>query len=337
MKRDVPRNRRRRGGPASPRSAASAKAGSAGERARSSLEAQFEMLESIIASSFDAIVAINQDREIVLCNPAFTDLFGYRMEEVVGRSARMLHVSDERFEEFGRTAFQIIREKGRWRGEWTYRRKDGSEVHTETSYAQHLPGRKDLPGFIAVMRDIGERKRAEKALIESEERLRQLATTDSLTGIANRRHFFDLAEKELVRSLRYGRGLAMIIFDIDHFKKINDRLGHPAGDAVLQHIARAVQSRLRASDIFGRIGGEEFAVVLPECDPDHAVRTAERLRRAVAALRVEFSAEAVGCTISSGVAILRGDAETIDSLMQRADEVLYAAKKRGRNQVCLAA
>lgn len=168
-------------------------------------------------------------------------------------------------------------------------------------------------------------------------RLEHLARTDALTGVHNRREFFDTLGLEFRRSSRYGRALSVLMIDIDLFKRVNDRHGHPAGDAVLAQTAAILESSLRESDVIARYGGEEFAVLLPETATGGAEHVAEKLRAAVEAQ--EFTAKtaagdaALRITVSIGVASMP-DAGIRDaqSLVARADEALYAAKRGGRNR-----
>lgn len=174
--------------------------------------------------------------------------------------------------------------------------------------------------------DVTEQKRAEAEL-------RRLATTDVLTGLANRRHFLERAAQELGRVRRYGTPSAFIMLDIDHFKRINDTWGHATGDAVLRSIAGVLGGALRETDLVGRLGGEEFAVLLPETDLDAALGLAERLRVAVTEATVEADGEILHFSASFGVTLLHADDETVDMPMARADAALYAAKFAGRNRV----
>ncbi|WP_280552778.1 sensor domain-containing diguanylate cyclase [Halomonas sp. 25-S5] len=180
-------------------------------------------------------------------------------------------------------------------------------------------------GRVWFFRDITARKRVEHAL-------EQLAQHDPLTGAANRRHFFERAAEELARARRHGDALSLVMLDLDHFKRINDHWGHATGDRVLQAFAAGVRSLLRREDLFGRIGGEEFVVLLPATGLEGALPLAERLRRQTEGLDLEENGERVSVTTSAGVATLgAGDAST-DALLQRADEALYAAKRAGRNR-----
>ena len=164
--------------------------------------------------------------------------------------------------------------------------------------------------------------------------LNQLATTDSLTGIANRRHFFDHGEREFSRAIRYGKQLSAMMLDIDHFKQVNDVYGHAAGDRVLQQLASLLLASLRQEDLLGRYGGEEFAILLPETPLSYSLAAAERLRQAVADFPFQVGDEILRITISAGVASLQDGCPTIYALLDQADQALYAAKQSGRNRVC---
>jgi diguanylate cyclase (GGDEF)-like protein len=165
--------------------------------------------------------------------------------------------------------------------------------------------------------------------------LEMQAHTDSLTGLANRRRFFEMAEAELVRTRRYDAPLSLLMLDIDHFKNVNDVHGHRAGDRVLRELARVCLEVLRAVDVVGRVGGEEFAILLPETDVVGAVDVAERLREAVARNAiVRDEGVPLRITVSIGVAPLAGQAN-LDTLLNQADTALYDAKHRGRDRVCV--
>ena len=186
----------------------------------------------------------------------------------------------------------------------------------------------DDPKYCLVMRDITDKRDASEAQ-------RKAISCDHLTGIANRRAFFEAAELELERHRRLPRNLCLILFDVDHFKLVNDTHGHPAGDAVLRDLAELLASTFRQVDVVARVGGEEFAVLLPSTDMGHAIAVANRLRLAVQARPVPVDGVAIRYTLSGGVAQMDGSVDGLDGLMRLADRALYAAKAQGRN--CIAA
>lgn len=165
------------------------------------------------------------------------------------------------------------------------------------------------------------------------EEVQELAVTDVLTGIPNRRQLFDLGNREFNRAARFKRELSAIMLDIDHFKRVNDNFGHPIGDEVLQTIAQRCSQKLRDIDIFGRYGGEEFAILLPETPLAGAYNLAERLRCAVADHPIETGVGPLKITVSLGVASITNQAKHLSDLLGQADIALYAAKQSGRNRV----
>jgi two-component system, cell cycle response regulator len=197
-------------------------------------------------------------------------------------------------------------------------------------------------------------KRLREELRDANERLREMVNRDPLTGVFNQRHWRNLLARELDRSRRHGRVLSVIVADLDHFKGINDRFGHLAGDLVLKAAARVFADNLRAHDSVGRYGGEEFVVLLPETGLEEAVRAAERLRRAIAGLRFA-GLDGLQVSISLGVAEAAGggpadfpaaaavpdgaydpSGPAVDALIHAADEALYEAKRAGRDRVVAA-
>jgi diguanylate cyclase (GGDEF)-like protein len=204
-----------------------------------------------------------------------------------------------------------------------------------------------LAGYAAVAfanaRTHGELEAKHRRLIATEAEMRLLATTDPLTGLDNRRRFFAAAESELARALRYGGGVALIMADLDRFKAINDEGGHGAGDRVMEAVARAMKAQARPHDVVGRMGGEEFALVLPGADLEACMSAGERIRGAVEALQVEYEGRAFRVTTSLGCAALADGAGTtkvaaqaLEALLREADAALYEAKRLGRNR-CVAA
>ncbi|MGE0256085.1 MAG: GGDEF domain-containing protein [Alphaproteobacteria bacterium] len=171
------------------------------------------------------------------------------------------------------------------------------------------------------------------AMVVDELELRRLASVDALTGTILRGHFMHLGTAEVRRAHRYGRPLSVLVFDVDHFKRVNDNHGHAAGDAVLRAISSSARDILREQDVLGRTGGEEFAVLLPDTDKDAARQAAERLRRAIAAAPVDVVAARIAVTVSVGVTSLSGAEDALDAMLARADAALYRAKASGRDRV----
>lgn len=197
-----------------------------------------------------------------------------------------------------------------------------------------------IPVVQARVRNLLERQRLRHELF-------RMATVDELTGALNRRYFFERGEVELTRSQRYGHPCGVLMLDIDHFKLFNDQHGHAVGDRVLQAFSRCVKTELRDSDILGRIGGEEFAVLSPHSDRAGSLKLGERLREVVADMRMPLDsgdtpgtsnasdiATALTVTASIGVTQFNPSDTRLDASLQRADSALYAAKESGRNRVC---
>ncbi|AKT35993.1 GGDEF domain-containing protein [Chondromyces crocatus] len=166
------------------------------------------------------------------------------------------------------------------------------------------------------------------------EEIYRMTIIDGLTQIYNKRYLLEALEREIIRGRRHTRELAALLFDIDHFKRINDVHGHLAGDFVLKEVARVVQSRIRRDEVFARYGGEEFAIILPETTQEGAVALAETLRQKVAEHLFVFQADSIRVTISIGVATLQETDRGASDLIKRSDEKLYQAKNSGRNRVC---
>ncbi len=182
-------------------------------------------------------------------------------------------------------------------------------------------------GRVWFFRDISQQKRNEALL-------QDLAWRDPLTRTMTRGHFLERAEEELQRAQRYGHKLAIIMLDLDHFKDINDRYGHSAGDCVLKVICQRWLETLRNNDLLGRIGGEEFAVLLPESDLETALLTAERVRSVTQSQPIKSDGLDINCTVSCGVAMVNNNQDhSIKEALKHADDALYRAKQLGRNRV----
>jgi diguanylate cyclase (GGDEF)-like protein len=179
-----------------------------------------------------------------------------------------------------------------------------------------------LAGYMVVMRLVG--------------KLQHLSHHDSLTGLLNRRAIEYLLSREMQRLQRFGEQFSLLIVDIDHFKRINDRLGHAAGDAVLCAVAQTLQAHAREVDRVARYGGEEFCVLLPHTLHEGALQAAERLREAINLVSIPWSDEVIAVTISTGLATADNPDESLEALLHRADQALYRAKAEGRNRVVAA-
>jgi len=181
---------------------------------------------------------------------------------------------------------------------------------------------------VGMAEDITEKKRVEGEL-------QLLATTDVLTQSSNRRHFFDCAQEAFEVARREHTPLTFLLLDIDDFKQINDTYGHQEGDYVLQHIADTGKAVLRHGDLFGRIGGEEFAAVFPGCTPQVAEQIAERLQREIQRLQFSHDQQVFGVTVSQGLTGISEVDSSLDSLFARADAAMYQAKRQGKNQIVI--
>ncbi len=264
-----------------------------------------------------------KSERIIDANPAAGDFYGYPLD--VMRSMNMSQINDlnpdEMFAEMrrsmdeGRTYF-IVRH-----------RLASGELRDVEVYSGPIMVQ-GVQRLYSVIHDVTKR-------IELEQEMKLLATTDALTGANNRHQFFALGGVEVQRAKRYEQPLTMLMLDIDYFKSINDTYGHAAGDMVLKAMAASVSSILRASDIFGRLGGEEFAAILPQTDIEDGAEVAERLRRTLAGLVVEVGDQSVSFTVSVGVTRVDGKDRTVEEVLNRADEALYKAKRMGRNRVVL--
>ncbi|ROS04638.1 response regulator receiver modulated diguanylate cyclase [Sinobacterium caligoides] len=188
-------------------------------------------------------------------------------------------------------------------------------------------------------RVLAARMRTSLRLREVQEKLRatnrhlnMLATTDALTSLTNRRSFMQQSDREVVRSIRHQQGLVMAIIDVDHFKRVNDCYGHAAGDKVLISLAKELKGQVRECDILGRIGGEEFAICMPQTETEQAVIAVERLREAVESMEIDIGGQVLSITLSIGLSQLHGSDLNLIEIMREADLALYQAKNEGRNR-----
>jgi len=268
---------------------------------------------------------------------------------------RMIYVSPAYERIFGRSAALLLADYGEWRNsiypddidyaaeslakvletgavesrEYRIIRADGQlRWLSDKCFVSPRLGAEPGSVIVGIAEDITEKKRLEGEL-------HRLATTDVLTQSSNRRHFFECARREFEHAHKFGSPLAFLLLDLDDFKKINDQYGHQIGDQVLQRLAHCGSNALRRGDLFGRIGGEEFAALFPGCEPDVALQVAERLQREVQRLSFRHEGTSFGITVSQGLTSLLATDVSLDALYARADAAMYMAKRQGKNQIVL--
>lgn len=283
-----------------------------------------EILRSITRAAQDAVIMVDPTGRVTYWNPAAEQMFGFAESEAVGRNLHDLIVPERHLERFhAELSHFVISGEGQAIGKTTTqqaKRRNGDAFPVDISLsAIKLRGQWNAVGIV---RDATER-------VRTEERLKQLATTDALTGICNRRRFDEVLTSEINRAARFASPLSIILFDIDHFKHINDTYGHQVGDRVLTQLAVAVGGSIRTTDQFARWGGDEFTVLLPGCGLDTARLLAEKLRMM---LEKQPFSDVGHINCSFGVAAY-APGDSMGDLMKKVDRCLYHAKTDGRNRV----
>lgn len=282
---------------------------------------------SLAENAPDNIARYDTQGRLIYLNPRLEATLGMPAGKLLGKRPSE-HFDDGRYDHFEEKMLHVI-ETGQ---EVMFESATSSSSMEMTYHWLYMVAERDesgaITGVLALGRDITKRKRLEKELEHQ-------AHFDHLTGLANRRYFLDQAQSELARIGRYGGDLSLIMFDIDHFKRFNDTYGHDIGDLVLQKIAETSRKTMRKNDIIGRIGGEEFVVLLPHTDNQRATDAAERLRVAIAKRRVLLeSGSPLHFTASFGVISTNNKSKNIDELLIQVDAAMYQAKESGRNRVC---
>jgi len=281
---------------------------------------QQEFLEVVLNSLTDGVYLVDDQRRIVWANEAMERLTGYSRQELVGRPISSL-VSPEHDALAQEMRRRKLRGEARvTRYEVEFITKDGRRLPVEIHSAL-LCGREGAGVAVAIARDISERRLMQ-------ERLAYMADHDPLTGLFNRRRFLEELERELDRLARYGGQAAFLWLDLDGFKEVNDRFGHAVGDQVLQEVARVLQESVRRSDVVGRLGGDEFGVLLLHAEEEEAREVAHRIRSSLAKITVPGGAP-IRVSASVGIAMLGGEGLAVQELLVRADRAMYHAKRRG--------
>ena len=282
-----------------------------------------DRFRTVAQTAVDAIILADVQGNVIFWNESAHRIFGYTEEEIAGKPLTVLMSPEDR--DAHQKGLEHIRLTGKSKyigktKEMQALRKNGEKFPIELSIAMWNVGEKTF--YSAIVRDITKRKR-----LESE--LQTRATTDTLTQVYNRIKYYEIMKRDIERAKRYNHPLSLIMFDIDHFKMVNDTYGHAVGDYVLQALTHIVKLDLRETDFLVRWGGEEFVIIAPDTDIERAEILAERVRKSAE----EYKFERVGTvTVSFGVTQFTKN-DTEDTFIKRTDDALYAAKRMGRNRV----
>ncbi|MCS4309082.1 diguanylate cyclase (GGDEF)-like protein/PAS domain S-box-containing protein [Rheinheimera pacifica] len=284
------------------------------------------LAHKVIDASLDGIMITDKDGIIQSVNPSFCHITGYSMQDVVGNSPRLLS-SGRHQPDFYRSMWQVLLQQGRWQGEIWNKRKNGEQYPQWLTITAIRNEEQQISQFAAIFSDITERK-------QQEQKIHQLAYIDELTGLANRRMFLDRLQLSLANAHRHKHKLAVLFLDLDLFKRINDTLGHQAGDQALKEVASRISATVREGESVARLGGDEFTILLPEVtDASTVEHLAKRMicqiEKPVRLLGQEFF-----LTTSIGIAVYPQDGCTAEQLVKHADVAMYQAKSGGRNQYC---
>ncbi|MEH6471852.1 MAG: ABC transporter substrate-binding protein [Halopseudomonas sp.] len=295
-----------------------------GQHVQQQLQQQTALFEAIFRGTPDATVIDDSDRKIILCNPAFSQIFGYQPQEVIGKSTSLLFENQAAFEQRAYKVAQSTAEQNLELYEINFRRRSGEVFPCQALSGPIINTQGETLGGIMVMRDITEQKRSQQEIV-------RMALTDPLTGLANR-HQFNRRIKETVKlAKRQQQLLSLAIMDLDDFKQVNDQFGHPIGDELLKAVAQILSSAFRETDIIARIGGDEFAIIMINPDHRNAIRQpAERVIQ-VLSQTLDIEGHAVNIGASFGVATYPLDTQDHDELYRLADKALYQSKNAGKN------
>ncbi|MCB1909039.1 MAG: diguanylate cyclase, partial [Rhodocyclaceae bacterium] len=283
----------------------------------------------LLNSAGEGIFGVDRDGHCIFINPMALELLGLTEDEAIERPVdELFEHRDAEDRRYGPADCPILLTLGDGvtrQLEDTLIRRDGSRRAVRMTVTEIREGRQRI-GVEVVFQDISARRAMEREL-------ERLATTDPLTGVTNRRQFIERCEQELVRHKRFEHPLSLLMIDVDHFKRINDSHGHAIGDAVLIHLCALAAEQLRRTDVFARLGGEEFAFLLTGSDLDGAMEFAARFCRQVESRPALTDAGKIALTISIGASQASRRDRSADDLLRRADGALYRAKQGGRNRV----
>lgn len=282
------------------------------------------VLQRIFLQSSEAVLVTDRNNCIVAVNAAFSEMSGYPAEEVIGGNPRMF-ASGRNEPAFYASMWRAINEQGVWSGEIWDRRKDGQLYPIWLTVSAVADNTGEVSNYVATFTDIGER-------IEATQQLLHLAYHDPLTLLPNRLAFESQLELAIRSCERDHKQVALMLIDLDHFKTVNDTLGHATGDELLKSVAIRLRDCVRASDIVARLGGDEFVVVLPDIDSAMTVATlAGKVQHRLADHSHQIGAHSLYATPSIGISIYPGDGRDRETLLRNADVAMYHAKDRGRN------
>ena len=292
-------------------------------RERRQAEETLRLTSSVFENTAEGVVITDADNRILQVNRAFREITGYTPEEVEGRDPGMLK-SGRHDDDFYRELWHQLNDTGHWRGEIWNRRKDGSVYPEWTTISRVNDENGTLSNYVAVFSDISHLK-------ETQQKLNFLARHDPLTELPNRAMLGERLEHAIKQAHRNRETIGLMFIDLDHFKHINDSLGHPVGDEVLKFFAREFVEALREDDTVSRIGGDEFVVVLEDIgSPHNASLVAEKLMELFGA-PVQVAGSDIHVTASLGIALFPRDGGDAETLMSHADAAMYRAKSQGRN------
>jgi diguanylate cyclase (GGDEF)-like protein/PAS domain S-box-containing protein len=291
---------------------------------RKRAEEALQLAAEVFDHAGEGVLVTDEHNRIIAANPAFVQITGYALEEVLGHDPRIFS-SGRHDKEFYRAMWQDISGRGFWEGEIWDRNKNG-EIHAKHLTISVIRDESGRPyRYVGLFTDITQRK-------QSEELIWRQANFDTLTGLPNRQMFHDRLEQEAKKSHRTGRPMALLLIDLDHFKEVNDSLGHQKGDMLLMDAAGRIVSCVRESDTVARLGGDEFVVILSELEDLESIdRIAQELVEKLGA-SFKLGPDEVYVSASIGISLYPEDTVMLEGLLKNADQAMYSAKRDGRNR-----